>query len=316
MVMGIRLGDERSLLLLLLLPLLIMIYRRYLQGRKKLALRFSSVESIRRSKPGGALRLHLPFALLMLALLLIILGLADPRLPVGRARGVNLVLALDVSGSMAATDYKPTRLEAAKAGAERLIEGLHSSDNVGIVVFEKGASTASYLTPYREKALESLKGIRQRGGSTALGDGLKLAVDMASSLPGRKKVVVLLSDGVSNAGMLSPEEAAAFAKDNGVQVYTVGIGSEKPVILRRDIFGRPVYAELDEATLKMIAEKTGGEYYRSVDEATLNEIYRRIQGSIEEGRVSMSVGSWFYAAALAVLVLNIYLIYGRYRIVL
>jgi Ca-activated chloride channel family protein len=121
--------------------------------------------------------------------------------------GVNIVLVLDGSGSMAATDYTPTRLESAKNAAEILIESLEPNDHAGIVLFESGATTVSYLTPFKEKTLDDLSAIRQRDGATAIGDGLVLGVDMANSIPNKKKVVVLLSDGDHNAGVVTPNEA-------------------------------------------------------------------------------------------------------------
>ena len=262
------------------------------------------------------IRLHLPFILLLITISLIILGLADPRIPLKTTKeGVNVVLAIDDSGSMSATDYQPTRLEAAKNAAKILIESLKPKDNVGIVVFESGATTASYLTPFKERAIQKLMDIKQRKGSTAIGDGLSLAIDMATSIPNKRKVVILLSDGVNNAGVVSVDEAINFAKSEKIQVYTVGMGSEKPVALGYDFFGNPVYAQLDEKTLTRIADETGGKYYKSVNRDTLNEIYGNIGKNIKREWEDTSIKDWFFAAALVVLLANIYIIYGKYRIV-
>ena len=110
----------------------------------------------------------------------------------------------------------------------------------------------------------------------AIGDGLSLGIDMATSIQNQKKVLILLSDGVSNAGVISTSEAISFAKSNNIQVYTVGLGSNGKTLLGYDFFGNPQYAELDENTLKSIADKTGGKYFKSVDPKTLNEIYQNI----------------------------------------
>jgi Ca-activated chloride channel family protein len=258
----------------------------------------------------------LPFIRLLIAVSFIILGLADPRLPLKTVKeGVNVVLVIDDSGSMAATDYTPTRLEAAKDSARILIDGLNLKDNVGIVIFESGATTAAYLTPFKDKALEKLKAIEQKQGRTAVGDGLSLAIDMAMSIPNKKKVAILLSDGVNNAGVVSPQEAVEFAKINNIQVHTVGMGSEEPVVLGYDPWGRPQYAELDEGTLKNIAGETGGRYYKSVDKDTLDEIYRDISKDIERELEDVSIKDWFFTVALITLLINIYIIYGRYRII-
>jgi Ca-activated chloride channel family protein len=217
---------------------------------------------------------------------------------------------------MAATDYQPTRLEAAKSAAQILINSLKEKDNVGIVIFESGATTASYLTPFKEKAIEKLKAIDQKEGRTAIGDGLSLAVDMAISIPNKKKVIILLSDGVNNAGVISPDEAVQFAKINKIHVYTVGMGSDKPVVLGYDFFGNPQYADLDEDTLISIAEETNGKYYKSVNKNTLGEIYKNIGENIEREWENTSIKDWFFVTALALLLINVYIIYGKYKIVL
>jgi Ca-activated chloride channel family protein len=311
-------GEPLILLFLLVALLIIYFYKMYNRKKKKAALKFSSLGIIKEA--GGRklnLRVHLPFILFLVAISLIIIGLADPRIPLKTAKeGVNVVLVIDDSGSMAATDYPPTRLEAAKNAAEILINSLKPKDNVGIVIFESGATTASYLTPFKDKATEKLRAIEQKEGRTAIGDGLSLAIDMATSIPNKKKVIILLSDGVNNAGVVSPGEAIQFAKANKIQVYTVGMGSEKPVVLGYDFFGNPQYAELDEQTLKRIASETGGKYYKSVDKNTLNEIYRNIGENIEREWENTSIKDWFFVASLIVLLITIYVIYGRYRIVI
>jgi len=310
-------GEPGRLIILLILPGLIYLYKIYRDKKKKSALKFSSIGIIKESLVKKRnLRLHLPFILIFLAILLLMMGLADPRIPLKTTKeGVNVVLVIDDSGSMAATDYKPTRLEAAKEAAKILINSLQPKDYVGIVIFESGATTACYLTPFKEKAIEKLMAIKQREGRTAIGDGLSLGIDMATSIPNKKKVIILLSDGVNNAGVVTPDEAIEFAKTNKIQVYTVGMGSEKPVILGYDFFGNPQYAELDEATLKKIAQETGGKYYKSVNEHTLGEIYKNIGENIEREWEQVSIKDWFFAAALIILLINVYIIYGKYRIV-
>ena len=323
--MGMSFGEPWVLLFLGIIPLLYYFYRIYCKKRKEAALKFSTFSIVKeaeasatsnRTKRSTKFRAHLPFIILVIAMALIIVGLADPMIPLKRAKkGVNVVLAIDDSGSMQATDYKPTRLEAAKAAAKTLIKSLKPKDNVGIIVFESGATTACYLTPFKDKAIEKLEAIEPRTGRTAIGDGLALAIDMATSIPNKKKVVILLSDGVNNAGVVTPQEAIQFAKTNGVQVYTVGLGSEKPVVIGYDLFGNPQYAELDEQTLKKIAADTGGKYYKSVNEKTLDEIYARISGHIKREWEETSIKDWFFIATFIMLLLNIYIIYGKYRVV-
>lgn len=306
-----------ALIFILLVPVFVYLYKQYIDQKKKAALKFSSLTNIKKSKTKKKnYRMHLPFILTIVALSLIVIGLADPHIPLKKAKeGVNVVLAIDDSGSMSAQDYSPTRLEAAKDAAEILIKSLENEDMIGIVIFESGATTSAYLTPFKDKAISKLKAIQQREGRTAIGDGLSLAIDMATSVPNKKKVVILLSDGVNTAGVISPEEAIAFARSNKIQVYTVGMGSEGNTFLGYDMFGRPQYAELDEATLKAIAEQTGGEYFRSVDKNTLDEIYQSISEKIDREWENSSIKDWVFVLALMVLAVNLYLIYVKYRIV-
>ena len=317
--MGYGFGEPWMLLLLFIVPLAFALYLDYRKKKKALALKFSSVGIIKKADSKTAMRATMPFALLILATTLIILGLADPHIPLKDLKeGVNVVF--DDSGSMSANDYQPTRLEAAKAASETLIKSLQEKDNVGIILFESGATTAAYLTPYKDKAIERLHAIEQKQGKTAIGDGLSMAVDMATSIPNQKRVIILLSDGANNAGVISPDDAIAYAKTNNIQVNTVAIGTDKPaqMIGGYDFFGNPVYVAadpVDEAMLQKIASETGGTYQKSVDEKTLDQIYKNMGENIEREWEDTSIKDWFYAAALAVLVINIYIIYGKYRIV-
>lgn len=315
--MGFGFLEPARLLLLLIIPVTYYAYTIHLQKKRASALKFSNLGIIKEaSGKKHLLRQNLPFYILLFAITLLILGLADPHIPLKQTKeGVNVVLVIDNSGSMQASDYTPTRLEAAKRSAAILIRNLDSKDNVGIVVFESGATTAAYLTPYKDKALEKLEAVEPREGKTAIGDGVALAIDMATSIPNKKKVVILLSDGVNNAGVVAPGEAVAFARTLNIQVSAVGMGSVEPVVLGYDFFGRPQYAELDETTLKAIASETGGQYYKSVDDSTLDEIYSNISQNIERVREETSIKDWFFAAALVVLLLYLYVIYGKYRII-
>ncbi len=310
-------SEPARLLLLLAIPVIYYAYMIHQREKRAAALKFSNLSIIKEaSDKKTSIRRDLPFYILLIAIVFLMLGLADPHIPLKQAKeGVNVVLVIDDSGSMQATDYTPTRLEAAKRSAAILVRNLDPKDNVGIVVFESGATTAAYLTPYKDKALEKLKAIEPREGKTAIGDGLALAIDMATSIPNKKKVVILLSDGVNNAGVVSPAEAVQFAKTENIQVNTIGMGSNEPVVLGYDFFGRPQYAELDEATLRSIATETGGRYYKSVDDETLDEIYSGISQKIERVREETSIKDWFFGAALVVLLVYLYVIYGRYRIV-
>lgn len=307
------------LTLFLVIPALYWYYLRETKRRRQEAMQFSHIGFLKTAlagRKGGENRPRNLFLLSLLALGLIITGLADPHLPLEQTKeGVSVVLVMDISGSMQATDYQPTRLESAKKAASSLLANLDDKDYAGIITFESGATSAAYLSPDKNRVREKLKTIAPKEGSTAIGDGLALAIDMAESIPNRKKVVILLSDGVNNAGVISPEQAMQFARDRGIQVFTIGLGSEEPFILGYDWFGTPQYAMLDEEILRRIADDTGGKYFKSVDDRTLGEIYSNLNTEIKREKEETSVKDWFFGAALVVLCGEVLMRYGRRRII-
>ena len=310
-------GFINALFLFLLIPLLIFIYYRYNSNKKESILKFSSLKIIKKTDvKKHAIRKHLPFLIVIIVLSLVIIALANPQIvTAGVQKGINLGIVLDGSESMAASDYKPTRLEAAKNAINSLVEKTSQKNNVGVVLFETGASTISYLTPVKEKTLNSILLIQQGSGATAIGDGLSLGVDMVSATLDKKRVIILLSDGIQNSGLVSIEQATQYAIINNVQVHTIGIGSEKPVYIRDDIYGEPQYAELDENTLKNISKSTGGSYFKSLDEQTLNKIVLELSSNIEYETELSTISDWFIGSAIGFLLLDIYIIYGKYRII-
>ncbi len=306
------------LVLLLGLPVLYFWYLRETKRKKQEAMVFSHIGFMKTALGGraGSGRPRQLFILALVTLGCIIIGLADPHIPLEQAKeGVNVILVMDDSGSMQATDYQPTRLEAAKQSAMRLIQQLDDKDYVGVITFETGATSAAYLSPDKDRVASKLRAIEQKDGATAIGDGLALAIDMAESIPNRKKVVILLSDGVNNAGVIPPEQAMQFAKDKGIQVFTIGLGSEQPVILGYDFFGTPQYATLDEQILQKIASETGGEYYKSVNDRTLAEIYANLNKEIKREKEETSIKDVFFVIAMILIVSELVLRYGRRRII-
>ena len=306
------------LLVLLVLPGFYFLYRLYSKSNKSNSLKFSNLQLVKSSiTTKSQLRRHLPFILILVAVAFIIIGLADPRMPLENLKeGVNIVLVLDGSGSMAATDYSPTRLESAKNAAEILVDSLEPNDHAGIVLFESGATTVSYLTPFKEKTIDDLQAIRQRDGATAIGDGLVLGIDMANSIPNKQKVVILLSDGDHNAGVVTPSEAVQYALQKKIQIHTIGMGSDEPVLLGTNIYGNPLYAELNEAELIAIATTANGKYYKSVDNNSLNEIFEDISDDIDREVEQVSIKDYFFVVAAVILAANIYIVYGKYKIVI
>ncbi len=310
--------NQFILIFLLFIPVLFYLYNKILIKKKKAAIQFSNLSYIK-SALGNKKKIKRDSMLFYTSIgiiILMVIGFADPHIPLEQTKqGVNVVLVIDVSGSMQAEDYSPNRLESAKRSAEILLDSLQSKDNAGIVIFETGATTAAYLSPYKDKVIEKLRDILPRDGKTAIGDGLSLGIDMAASVPNKQKVVILLSDGVGNAGVITPREAIIFAKLNDIQVYTIGLGSEDKVVLGYDFFGRAQYAELDETTLKAIAENTGGKYFKSIDSKTLENIYKNISQDIKRELEDTSIKDWFFAASLGLFLVQIYMRYGKGRII-
>ena len=309
-------GFINALFLFLLIPVLVFIYYKYNSNKKESILKFSTLKIIKKTDAkNNLIRKHLPFLLVIIVFSLIIIALANPQIvTLGSEKGVNLGIVLDGSESMAASDYEPTRLDAAKRAITSLVTKTSETNNVGVVLFETGAGTISYLTPVKQKTLDSISSIQQGTGATAIGDGLSLGIDMVSSILDKKRVIILLSDGIHNSGLVSPEQATQYAILNNVQVHTIGIGSNEPVYLRDDIYGDPQYAELDEQTLQDIASSTGGNYFKSLDEQGLNEILLELNTNLEYETELSTIRDWFIGSAIIILLIDIYIIYGKFRI--
>ena len=309
-------GFINALFLFLLIPVLVFIYYKYNSNKKESILKFSTLKIIKKTNAkNNLIRKHIPFLLIIIVFSLIIIALANPQIvTLGSEKGVNLGIVLDGSESMAASDYEPTRLDAAKRAITSLVTNTSETNNVGVVLFETGAGTISYLTPVKQKTLDSISSIQQGTGATAIGDGLSLGIDMVSSILDKKRVIILLSDGIHNSGLVSPEQATQYAILNNVQVHTIGIGSNEPVYLRDDIYGDPQYAELDEQTLQDIASSTGGNYFKSLDEQGLNEILLELNTNLEYATELSTIRDWFIGSAIIILLIDIYIIYGKFRI--
>ena len=302
-------GFINALFLFLLIPVLVFIYYKYNSNKKESILKFSTLKIIKKTNAkNNLIRKHIPFLLVIIVFSLIIIALANPQIvTLGSEKGVNLGIVLDGSESMAASDYEPTRLDAAKRAITSLVTKTSETNNVGVVLFETGAGTISYLTPVKQKTLDSISSIQQGTGATAIGDGLSLGIDMVSSILDKKRVIILLSDGIHNSGLVSPEQATQYAILNNVQVHTIGIGSNEPVYLRDDIYGDPQYAELDEQTLQDIASSTGGNYFKSLDEQGLNEILLELNTNLEYETELSTIRDWFIGSAIIILLIDIYL---------
>lgn len=285
-------------LLALLAPMVAYYVWRTLQGGA--ALRISSVDGVAHAPKSVRYYLrHLPFVLRAAAFALLVVALARPqdveRLTHTDTEGIDILLAIDVSGSMLARDFKPDRITAAKEVAASFVADRYG-DRIGLVVFAGEAFTQSPLTT-DQSTLQTLLG-RIRSGliedGTALGNGLATAINRLRESDAKSKVVILLTDGVNNRGEIAPLTAAEIARAQGIRVYTIGVGTigtaPYPAV---DIYGTPTgdtvmaKVEIDEKTLREIARLTGGEYFRATDKAKLKAIYDQIN-RLEKSKVEVS----------------------------
>ena len=289
--------ENPALLWLLAVPVLLLAHYLYveLRGRRP-HLRVSKVAPW---EAGGGTVLsvirHLPFLLREAVLVLIVICLARPRSSTETEKidteGIDIILAMDVSTSMLARDFRPDRISAAKDIAIEFI-GQRVSDRMGIVVFAGESYTQCPLTTDRATLINLMKeiqtGIIEDG--TAIGNGLATAVGRMKDSDAKSRVVILLTDGVNNRGEISPETAAEIAATYGIRVYTIGVGANGtapyPVITPFGVQLQDVKVEIDEGLLRQIADATGGRYFRATDNTKLAEIYAEIN-EMEKARTTI-----------------------------
>ena len=274
--------------LLLLLPLLLFWY---FWKRKQLtaALKISSVKGFKTGKNWLARLRPLLFVLRLLALAAIIVAMARPRTVdestrIKTTKGIDIVVAIDVSASMLARDLKPNRLEALKTVAARFINA-RPNDRIGIVEYAGESYTKTPLTSDKSIVLSALKSIEYNTvieGGTAIGMGLATAVNRLKESRAKSKIIILMTDGENNSGFIDPKIASELAVEFGIKVYTIGLGTNgmalSPIGIRpNNTFQYGMQqVNIDEELLKEIAEVTNGQYFRATSTSKLNEIYDEI----------------------------------------
>lgn len=296
-------------LLVLLAPMIAYYIYRTLQGGAAICI--STIEGVRRAPRTLRYWLrHAPFVLRCAAFVLLVVALARPQdvdeQRRSSAEGIDIMLAVDVSGSMLARDFKPDRITAAKEVAGRFIADRYG-DRLGLVVFAGEAFTQSPLTTDQSTLQTMLSRIRSGiiEDGTAIGNGLATAINRLRESDAKSKVIILLTDGVNNRGEIAPLMAADIAADMGIKVYTIGVGTRGkapyPVV---DMFGnmsfQPMDVEIDEKTLEGIAERTGGRYFRATDNDKLQSIYDEIN-QLEKSKVEVTDYTVYHERFLALL---------------
>ena len=229
------------------------------------------------------------FLLRMLALGFIIIALARPRTVdissnTKTTKGIDIVMSMDVSGSMLAKDLKPNRMESLKKVAKGFVEN-RPNDRIGIVVYASEAYTKTPVTSDKAVVLEAINSIKYDNvlvDGTGIGMGLTTAVNRLKDSKAKSKIVILMTDGVNNAGFIEPQTASDIAKEYGIKVYTIGIGTngmaEFPYALAPGggFLFKMMKVEIDEEMMKSIAQKTGGKYFRATSNNRLESIYAEI----------------------------------------
>ncbi len=307
----------------------VLIYLRFTRGKKQTAaLPVSTIRGLAKQGSWKNALINLPFLLRLLALSCIIIALARPQVKFdereSEGEGVDIILCIDVSGSMTAQDFSPNRMEAAKAVAENFVDH-RTSDRIGIVIFSGESFTQCPLTTdhYVLKAqIEQIRnGLLEDG--TAIGSGLATSVDRLRSSKAKSKVVILLTDGINNGGLIDPATAKEIAKTFKVKVYTIGVGTDgyaaTPINTPLGIVMQNEKVAIDEKLLQNIAAETGGKYFRATDNKSLENIYNEID-HLEKSKVQITTfhrsTEKFYPfvfAAMALLLLEILLRYTVFK---
>ncbi len=314
------------LISLVFIPVLLYFYFRLQRRRKDLAAKFGALGVIRDSRgrgPGASQ--HLPPMMFLGGIAILLVSMARPQatISIPRLEG-TVVLTFDISGSMAATDLQPTRMEAAKAAASQFVKNQPSSVLIGVVAFSDGGVSVQPPTANREETLATIERLVPRRG-TSIGNGILVALntiviqnggqsilqstpqdDTQEALPQPQgwypsSVIVLLSDGENNQDP-DPLAAADLAADLGVRIYTVGIGSPQGVDL--EVEGFTVHTQLDEQMLNAVSITSGGQYYNAGNEDDLFRIYNDLEPKLSLKREAMEITFLFAALGLLVFLIG------------
>jgi len=274
--------------LLLLLPLLVG-WQIWQRNQHTATLKMSSLQGFQTKGSFLAKLKPLLFVFRLIALSLMIVAMARPRTvdissQTKTTRGIDIVMSIDVSGSMLARDLKPNRLYALKDVAADFVNA-RPNDRIGLVLYAAEAYTKTPVTSDKSVILNALKNVeydRVLQDGTGIGMGLSTAINRLKDSKAKSKIIILMTDGVNNAGFIEPETASDIAKEFGIKVYTIGIGTngmaDFPYAIDNDgkFLFRMMKVEIDEQLMKSIAAKTGGKYFRATSNKSLETIYKEI----------------------------------------
>lgn len=296
MLKGITFASPHYLYLLLIIPLLVAWYF-YRQRRNYADIQVPTTKNIEGTRMSLRLYLyHSLYILRMLALALLVIVLARPQKSLSRqdisVEGIDIVLAMDISGSMLAQDFSPNRIEASKNIAMEFIDG-RPSDRIGLVIFSGEAFTQCPLTTDHAVLKNLFRDIKSGmiEDGTAIGDGLATAVNRLRNSTAISKVIILLTDGVNNMGSLDPLSAAEIAKLYGIRIYTIGIGTmgiaPYPVQTPFGIQMQNMEVKIDEPLLQQVSKMTDGKYFRATGNTKLRSVYKEID-KLEKSKIDVT----------------------------
>lgn len=288
MMDGVTFMNPGFFWLFLLLPVLIA-YHIWKRKEQTPTLKMSSLAGFKGKTSILAKLKPVLFVFRILALSAMIMALARPRTvdissKTKTTKGIDIVISVDVSASMLARDLRPNRLEALKEVAQKFVEA-RPNDRIGLVVYAAEAYTKTPVTSDKaiiEEAIESIKYDNVLKDGTGIGMGLATAVNRLKDSKAKSKVIILLTDGVNNTGFIEPETASDIAKEFGIKVYTIGIGTKGMADFpyayapNGGFLFRKMPVEIDEQLMKSIADKTGGKYFRATSNNSLEKIYDEI----------------------------------------
>ena len=274
--------------LFLLIPIVIgwQIWKR---NEQTATLKISSLKGFKTSKSILAKLKPMLFVFRLLALSSLIIAMARPRTvdvssKTKTTKGIDIVMSVDVSGSMLAKDLKPNRMEALKDVAENFVKA-RPNDRIGLVVYASEAYTKSPVTSDKAVVLDAIRSIKYDNvlqDGTGIGMGLTTAINRLKDSKAKSKIVILMTDGVNNAGFIEPQTASDIAQQYGIKVYTIGIGSNGmadfpyAIAPNGQFLFRMMKVEIDESLLRSIAKNTGGKYFRANSNQKLESIYNEI----------------------------------------
>jgi Ca-activated chloride channel homolog len=292
---NITFGQPLYFILFALIPVLI--YWKATKGKRQTAaIGISTIKVLSGTRSWKNTFQNFPFILRLLSISCIIIALARPQVKFeeqqSEGEGIDIILAIDVSGSMTAQDFTPNRMEAAKNVAKDFVNG-RPSDRIGIVIFSGESFTQCPLTTDHAVLINQIEQIRNGllEDGTAIGSGLATSVDRLRNSKAKSKVIILLTDGVNNGGLIDPATALEIAKTFKVKVYTIGVGTNgfapTPVSTPMGIVMQNEKVAIDEKLLKNIADQTGGKYFRATDNQSLQSIYASID-QLEKSKVEIT----------------------------